>query len=44
MLHLYVMLATILFRLLSSSFFSKNLKIKMCKTVSLPFVLYGHET
>jgi len=30
--------------LLSSSFLSKNLKIKICKTINLPAVLYGCET
>jgi len=30
--------------LLSSSFLSKNLQIKMYKTMILPIILYGHET
>jgi hypothetical protein len=30
--------------LLSSRLISKNLKIKICKTVNLPVVLYGCET
>jgi len=30
--------------LLSSSFLFKNLKIKICRTIILPFVLYGCET
>jgi len=30
--------------LLSSSFLSKNLKIKICRTIILPVVLYGCET
>ena len=30
--------------LLSSSVLSKNLKIKVYKTIILPVVLYGHET
>ena len=30
--------------LLSSSFLSKNLKIKIHRTIILPFVLYGCET
>jgi hypothetical protein len=39
------MFATILFQsLLSSHLFSKNLYIKVCKTLILPVVLYGCET
>ena len=30
--------------ILSSSLLSKNLKFKIYKTVTLPVVLYGHET
>ena len=30
--------------LLSSSFLSKNIKIKICRTVILPVVLHGCET
>ena len=29
---------------LSSSFLSKNIKIKVCRTIILPVVLYGYET
>jgi len=38
------MLATVLFSLLSSHLRSKNLKIKIYKTLILPPVLYGYET
>jgi hypothetical protein len=38
------MLHTILFSLLSSHIPSKNLKIKIHKTIILPVVLYGSET
>jgi hypothetical protein len=38
------MLATILYRILSSRLLSKNIKIRICKTVILPVVLYGYET
>jgi hypothetical protein len=39
------MLATIRFRaFLSSRLLSKNLKIRICKTIILPVVLYGYET
>jgi hypothetical protein len=38
------MLATILFTLLSSCLLSKNLKIKIYKTIILPVLLYGYET
>jgi len=31
-------------KLLSSSLLSKNLKIKICRTIILPVVLYGGET
>ena len=30
--------------LLSSSLLSRNLKIKICRTILLPVVLYGYET
>jgi hypothetical protein len=30
--------------ILSSSFLSKNLKIKICRTITFPVVLYGCET
>ena len=30
--------------LLSSGLISKNLKIKICRTILLPVVLYGYET
>ena len=30
--------------LLSSRLLSKNLKIKICKTIILPVVLYGYQT
>jgi hypothetical protein len=38
------MLATIRFNLLSSRLLSRNLKVKIYKTVILPVVLYGCET
>jgi hypothetical protein len=38
------MLATILFSLLSSRLLSKNVKVKIYKTIILPVVLYGCET
>jgi len=38
------MLATFLFILLSSHLLSKNIKIKIHKTLILPVVLYGCET
>jgi len=37
------MLATILFSLLPSRLISKNLQIKLYKTIILPVVLYGRE-
>jgi hypothetical protein len=38
------MLATILFSLLSSPLLSRNLKVKIYKTIILPVVLFGCET
>jgi hypothetical protein len=38
------MLATIWFSLLSSCLLSRNLKVKIYKTISLPVALYGYET
>jgi hypothetical protein len=38
------MLATIRFRVLSSRLLSRNVKVKMYKTIILPVVLYGCET
>jgi hypothetical protein len=38
------MLATIQFSLLSSRLLSRNVKVKMYKTTTLPVVLYGCET
>jgi hypothetical protein len=38
------MLATIRFSLLSSCLLSRNVKVKVYKTIILPFVLYGCET
>jgi hypothetical protein len=38
------MLATIQSRTLSSLLLSKNVKIRICKTIILPVVLYGCET
>jgi hypothetical protein len=38
------MLATIWFSLLSSHLLSKNVKVKIYKTIILPFILYGCET
>jgi hypothetical protein len=38
------MLATICFSLLSSRLLSRNLKVKIYKTIILPVVLYGCET
>jgi hypothetical protein len=38
------MLAIIQSKILSSRLISKNLKINICKTVILPFVLYGCKT
>jgi hypothetical protein len=38
------MLATIRFSLLSSRMLSRNVKVKVFKTIILPLVLYGCET
>jgi hypothetical protein len=38
------MLATIRFRVLSSRLLSRNVKVKIYKTIILPVVLYGSET
>jgi hypothetical protein len=38
------MLATFLFRLLSTHLLSRNLKVKVYKTIISPVVLYGCET
>jgi hypothetical protein len=38
------MLATIRFSVLSSRLLSRKLKVKICKTMILPVVLYGCET
>jgi hypothetical protein len=38
------MLATVRFRLLSSCLLSRNLKVKIHKTIILPAVSYGCET
>jgi hypothetical protein len=38
------MLATIRFRVLSSRLLSRNVKVKIYKTIILPVVLYGCET
>jgi hypothetical protein len=42
--YIWRMLATILFRVSSSCHVSKNLEIKIHKTIILPVVLYGCET
>jgi hypothetical protein len=38
------MLATLRFSVLSSRLLSRNVKVKIYKTIILPFVLYGCET